>query len=45
MIPFVAWALQIKPGTLMNLWPREWPVWAQLVMALIITDFTFTMVH
>ena len=44
-IPFVAWALQIKPGTLIGLWPREWPVLAQLAIAIVITDFTFTMVH
>ena len=45
MIPLVAWALSITPGTLIGLWPREWPLWAQLAMALVVTDFTFTMVH
>ena len=44
-IPLVAYLLQIKPGTLIGLWPREWPVLAQLAIAIVITDFTFTMVH
>jgi sterol desaturase/sphingolipid hydroxylase (fatty acid hydroxylase superfamily) len=44
-IPLVAWVLQITPGTLIGLWPKEWPVLAQLLLALVITDFTFTMVH
>jgi sterol desaturase/sphingolipid hydroxylase (fatty acid hydroxylase superfamily) len=45
MIPFVAWVLSIKPGTLIGLWPREWPIWAQLLIAVAVVDFTFTMVH
>lgn len=44
-IPLVAWALSIKPGTLIGLWPREWPIWAQLMVAVVVVDFTFTMVH
>ena len=45
MIPFVASLFSIKPGGLIGLWPREWPLLAQLVMALLIADFMFTFIH
>lgn len=45
MIPLVAYLLQLKPGGLIGLWPREWPILAQLLMALVIADFGFTLIH
>ncbi len=45
LIPFVAWALQLKPGGLIGIWPREWPILAQWVMAIAIADFAFTFIH
>ncbi len=44
-IPLVAWLLQLKPGGLIGIWPREWPMLLQLVMALVIADFMFTLIH
>jgi sterol desaturase/sphingolipid hydroxylase (fatty acid hydroxylase superfamily) len=44
-IPFVAWVLSVQPGGLVGLWPREWPILAQLAMALVIADFMFTFIH
>ena len=31
------------PGS--GIWPAEWPVWAQLVIAIIVADFGITLVH
>lgn len=45
MIPLVAYLLQLKPGGLIGLWPREWPILAQLLMAIVIADFAFTLIH
>ena len=45
MIPLVAYLLQLKPGGLIGIWPREWPILIQLVMALVIADFMFTLIH
>jgi len=45
MIPLIAWVLSIQPGSLMNLWPRDWSIPAQLVLAVLIADFMFTLIH
>jgi sterol desaturase/sphingolipid hydroxylase (fatty acid hydroxylase superfamily) len=46
MIPLVAFLLHQHPGEqLTSLWPREWPIWAQLMVALVVGDFAFTLIH
>ena len=45
LIPLVAWALQLKPGGLIGIWPREWPILAQWAMAILMADFAFTFIH
>lgn len=42
-IPLVAWLI---PGGLnAGLWPTHWPVWAQLITAVVAADFAFTIIH
>jgi len=45
MIPLVSWLLQLKPGSLIGLWPREWPLPIQLLMAIVIADLAFMIIH
>jgi sterol desaturase/sphingolipid hydroxylase (fatty acid hydroxylase superfamily) len=45
MIPFFTWLFQIKPGTLIGLWPREWPIFSQWILAIVITDFGLMFLH
>lgn len=40
LMPLIAW---LFPNV--GLWPTHWPVWAQLVMAFAIADFSFMVVH
>lgn len=44
-IPLVTWAFDIKPGTLIGLWPREWPIVAQLLLAIVLADLNLTLLH
>lgn len=42
-IPLIAWLI---PNTLnMGIWPIGWPVWAQLILAVVLADFAFTIIH
>jgi sterol desaturase/sphingolipid hydroxylase (fatty acid hydroxylase superfamily) len=45
MIPLITWLFQITPGTLIGLWPREWPLLPQLLLAIVITDFGLMFLH
>jgi len=45
MIPLVAWLFNLKPGSLIGLWPREWPIVAQLLLAVVLADLVFTVIH
>lgn len=45
LIPLVAWLLNLKPGGLIGVWPREWPILAQLLLAITLADFVFTVIH
>ncbi len=45
MIPLVAYVLQIQPGSLLAVWPRDWPIIAQLALAVLVADFMFTLIH
>ncbi len=40
LIPLIAWLNPFTP-----VWPTEWPLWAQLVMALIAADFALMFLH
>jgi len=40
LIPLIAWLTPWDP-----LWPTQWPLWAQLLMALVITDFALMFLH
>lgn len=44
-IPLTVWLFNITPGTVIGLWPREWPILAQLALAIVIADFIFTTIH
>lgn len=39
-IPLIAWLTPWEP-----IWPTDWPLWAQLAMALIIADFALMFLH
>ncbi len=45
MIPFIAWLFSLKPGGIIPIWPNEWPLLAQLALAVVFADFMFTVVH
>jgi len=40
MLPFI---VAIVPG--LNVWPADWPLWAQLFLAILIADCGITLVH
>lgn len=40
LIPLFAWLTPWDP-----IWPTEWPVWAQLLLAIVFADFAFTILH
>ena len=40
LIPVICWLFPFK-----RLWPVEWPMWGQVVMAFVIADFAFMMMH
>ena len=40
LIPLIVWLFPFQ-----GLWPTEWPLWAQLLVAFVISDFTFMMMH
>ncbi len=40
MIPLIVWLFPFE-----GIWPKHWPVWAQLLLAIGIADFVFTLVH
>jgi sterol desaturase/sphingolipid hydroxylase (fatty acid hydroxylase superfamily) len=44
-IPLVVWLFQLKPGDLTGIWPRDWPLWAQLIIAILAIDFIGTAIH
>lgn len=45
MIPVVAWVFSIQPDGPQHIWPREWPIVAQFILALVVADFMFTIIH
>lgn len=45
LIPLISWLFHLKPGGLMTVWPREWPILAQFVMAIVLADMLFTLIH
>lgn len=40
MIPLIVWLFPFE-----GIWPRDWPILAQLLMAIVIADFGFMMIH
>lgn len=40
LIPFITWLFPFQ-----GLWPAEWPLLAQLLLAFVIADFAFTAIH
>jgi len=40
LIPFICWLFPYQ-----GLWPTQWPLWGQLLMAFIISDFAFMVMH
>jgi sterol desaturase/sphingolipid hydroxylase (fatty acid hydroxylase superfamily) len=40
LIPLIVWLFPFQ-----GFWPTEWPLWAQLLIAFVISDFTFMMMH
>lgn len=45
IIPLVQWTFNLKPGQLIGIWPMHWPILAQLLLAVVITDFGLTFLH
>jgi sterol desaturase/sphingolipid hydroxylase (fatty acid hydroxylase superfamily) len=46
MIPLVAFLLNHQQGEqLIGLWPQHWPLLAQLILAIVVGDFAFTLIH
>ncbi len=41
LIPLIVWLFPFDVG----LWPTQWPLWMQLLMAFVISDFAFMMMH
>ncbi|HRN88132.1 sterol desaturase family protein [Hyphomicrobium sp.] len=42
-IPLVAWLT--SGGLNAGLWPTDWPIWAQLILAVVLADFALTYLH
>jgi sterol desaturase/sphingolipid hydroxylase (fatty acid hydroxylase superfamily) len=40
LIPVICWLFPFQ-----GLWPTQWPMWAQVIMAFVIADFAFMMMH
>ena len=40
LIPLIVWLFPFQ-----GIWPTEWPLWAQLLIAFVISDFAFMMMH
>ncbi|KAB2944124.1 MAG: sterol desaturase family protein [Hyphomicrobium sp.] len=40
LIPVICWLFPFQ-----GLWPTQWPMWAQLLMAFVISDFMFMVMH
>jgi sterol desaturase/sphingolipid hydroxylase (fatty acid hydroxylase superfamily) len=40
LIPLIVWLFPFQ-----GLWPTEWPLWTQLLIAFVIADFAFMMMH
>ncbi len=40
LIPFICWLFPFQ-----GLWPTQWPLWGQLLMAFVISDFAFMAMH
>ncbi len=45
LIPVITWVSQLYPGGIITVWPRDWPLLAQLLMAIVIADFAFMIIH
>ncbi len=41
LIPLIVWLFPFDVG----IWPTQWPLWVQLLMAFVISDFVFMMMH
>ncbi len=39
-IPLIVWLFPVQ-----GLWPTHWPMWGQLLIALVVSDFAFSMMH
>lgn len=42
-IPLMGWLF--SGGLSAGIWPREWPIWQQLLMALVLADFALMFLH
>ena len=40
LIPLIVWLFPFQ-----GIWPREWPLWGQVLLAFLVADFAFTMIH
>lgn len=40
LIPVICWLFPFQ-----GLWPTQWPLWAQVIMAFVISDFGFMIMH
>jgi sterol desaturase/sphingolipid hydroxylase (fatty acid hydroxylase superfamily) len=40
MIPVICWLFPFQ-----GLWPTQWPLWAQVIVAFVISDFMFMIMH
>jgi sterol desaturase/sphingolipid hydroxylase (fatty acid hydroxylase superfamily) len=40
LIPLIVWMFPVQ-----GLWPLAWPMWAQVVLAFVVADFAFMMMH
>jgi len=41
LIPLIVWLFPFDVG----IWPTQWPLWTQLLIAFVISDFVFMMMH
>src|SRR5262245_41588655 len=45
LVPVITWIFHVRPGGLLTVWPYEWPLLAQLLLATVIADFAFMIIH
>jgi sterol desaturase/sphingolipid hydroxylase (fatty acid hydroxylase superfamily) len=45
LIPLIQWTFHLKTGSLIGIWPRDWPILEQWLLAVLLVDFNLTFLH